>query len=80
MAQPRFPVAPVLTPERISLQMANWDQAATDDQFLYALFLAEDTNFKQKARAQPNDDRDPPLGSGWGVFVPNDVYMEELGK
>ncbi|KAL0565932.1 hypothetical protein V5O48_016083 [Marasmius crinis-equi] len=58
----------------------NWDQAATDDQFLYALFLAEDANFKQKARARPNDDRDPPLGPGWGVFVPNDVYMEELGK
>ncbi|KAL0571778.1 hypothetical protein V5O48_010190 [Marasmius crinis-equi] len=57
-----------------------WEKASAEDQFLYALFLAEDANFKQKARARPNDARDPPLGPGWGVFVPNDVYMEELGK
>ncbi|KAK1221816.1 hypothetical protein PQX77_015369 [Marasmius sp. AFHP31] len=59
---------------------SGWEKAAADDRFLYTLFLAEDANFKQKARSRPNDYRDPPLGPGWGAFVPNDVYMNEVRK
>ncbi|KAL0571201.1 hypothetical protein V5O48_010766 [Marasmius crinis-equi] len=57
-----------------------WQNAPKDDRFLYALFLSEDANFKQKARARPNDYRDPALGPGWGCFVPHDAYIEELKK
>ncbi|KAL0568415.1 hypothetical protein V5O48_013569 [Marasmius crinis-equi] len=57
-----------------------WENVPKDDRFLYALFLSEDANFKQKARARPNDSRDPALGPGWGCFVPNDAYQEELKK
>ncbi|KAL0060976.1 hypothetical protein AAF712_012207 [Marasmius tenuissimus] len=58
----------------------DWEMAPADEQYLHALFLAEDANFKQKARARPNDSRDPALGPGFGCFVPNDIYLEELGK
>ncbi|KAL0575107.1 hypothetical protein V5O48_006857 [Marasmius crinis-equi] len=57
-----------------------WQDVARDDRFLYALYLSEDANFKQKARARPNDSRDPALGPGFGCFVPPDVYMEEISK
>ncbi|KAL0567068.1 hypothetical protein V5O48_014920 [Marasmius crinis-equi] len=59
---------------------SNWQQAPAEDQFLYTLFLAEDANFKQKARARKNDSRDRNLSPGWGCFVPNDLYMTEVGK
>ncbi|KAL0069538.1 hypothetical protein AAF712_003196 [Marasmius tenuissimus] len=58
----------------------DWKSAPADKRFLYALFLSEDANFKQKARARPNDYRDPALGPGWGAFVPNGLYMEEVSK
>ncbi|KAK1223408.1 hypothetical protein PQX77_013717 [Marasmius sp. AFHP31] len=60
--------------------LSGWEKAAADDRFLYTLFVAEDANFKQKARSRPNDHRDPPLGPGWGAFVPNDIYMDEVRK
>ena len=43
--------------------------------WLYALFLAEDANFKQKAQLRSNVDKDPPLGPGWGTFVENKAYL-----
>ncbi|KAJ8076143.1 hypothetical protein PM082_022128 [Marasmius tenuissimus] len=58
----------------------NWQQAPADDRFLYTLFLSEDANFKQKARSRPNNRRDPALEPGWGSFVPNNIYMAEVGK
>ncbi|KAG7094297.1 hypothetical protein E1B28_007898 [Marasmius oreades] len=59
---------------------AGWDKVSADDQFLYALYLCKDANFGQKARARPNDDRDPSLSPGWGCFVLNDLYMAEVSK
>jgi KDZ transposase-like protein len=46
--------------------------------WLYSLFLAEDANFKQKARARSNIDKDPPLGPGWGTFVENEAYLQQI--
>jgi hypothetical protein len=46
--------------------------------WIYARYLAEDANFKQKARARQNDARDPSLGPGWATFVDNDKYMAHL--
>lgn len=42
--------------------------------------LAEDANFKQKARLRPKSSKDPPLGPGWATFVQNDAYLEHLVK
>jgi hypothetical protein len=44
--------------------------------WLYALLLAMDANFKQKARARPNDNRDIQLGAGWGCVVDSEEYSE----
>ncbi|KAL0062253.1 hypothetical protein AAF712_010883 [Marasmius tenuissimus] len=58
----------------------DWAKVPKEDSFLHALFLSQDANFKQKARARKNDHRDLALGDGWGTFVPNKEYMEELAK
>ncbi|KAL0563357.1 hypothetical protein V5O48_018711, partial [Marasmius crinis-equi] len=59
---------------------SGWKDVPRDDRFLYALFLSEDANFKQKARARPNDSRDPALSPGWGCFVSHDEYIVEVRK
>lgn len=46
--------------------------------WLYNLILAEDANFKQKARARSNINKDPPLGPGWGTFVENEAYLRHI--
>jgi hypothetical protein len=52
----------------------------THFRWLYSQFLAEDANFKQKARARSNISKDPPLGPGWGTFVENEAYLEYVSK
>ncbi|KAJ8489442.1 hypothetical protein ONZ45_g13579 [Pleurotus djamor] len=54
-----------------------WDQAADDKKWLYTLRLAIDANFclKNKDRQIKND---PPLGDGWGHWVPLGPYMEHV--
>jgi hypothetical protein len=46
--------------------------------WLYSLILAEDANFKQKARAQSNINKDSPLRPGWGTFVENEAYLKHI--
>ncbi|KAK7022721.1 hypothetical protein VNI00_016997 [Paramarasmius palmivorus] len=58
----------------------NWESTSPELSWLYALILSIDANFKQKARARANDSRDPALGPGWGCFVDNEEYMEEVRK
>ena len=48
----------------------------THFRWLYSCFLAEDANFKQKACACSNINKDPPLGPGWGTFVENEKYLQ----
>ncbi|KAK7030436.1 hypothetical protein VNI00_014007 [Paramarasmius palmivorus] len=57
-----------------------WENAPPEMKFLYALIISLDANFKQKARARPGDKTDPVLGPGFGCFVPNGPYMEEISK
>jgi len=59
------------------LNLYNWliFPLTTKPRWLYALFLAEDANFKQKAQLCSNVDKDPPLGPGWGTFVENKAYL-----
>jgi hypothetical protein len=48
--------------------------------WLYRLILAEDANFKQKARLRSDVAKDPPLGPGWGTFVENTAYIEYVAQ
>ena len=48
--------------------------------WLYALFLAEDANFKQKAQLRLDNQKDPPLGPGWGTFVENEPYLKYVSQ
>ncbi|KAK7045518.1 hypothetical protein VNI00_007350 [Paramarasmius palmivorus] len=57
-----------------------WEDAPKEMQFLYALLVSIDANFKQKARSRPGDKNDPVLGPGFGCFVPNEPYMEEINR
>jgi Kyakuja-Dileera-Zisupton transposase len=50
----------------------------TKIRWLYSQILAEDANFKQKARARSNITKDPPLGPGWGTFVENEAYIQHI--
>jgi hypothetical protein len=42
--------------------------------------VAEDANFKQKARLRAGDAKDPALGPGWATFVNNEKYFEHLAN
>ena len=53
-------------------------EVMTQNRWLYSLFLAEDANFKQKARARSDISKDPPLGPGWGTFVENEAYLHQI--
>jgi hypothetical protein len=46
--------------------------------WLYTAHLAEDANFKQKARARPNDKNDESLQPGQGAFVNNNKFTNHL--
>jgi hypothetical protein len=61
----------------VRIEYYDWLISFVTAQFrwLYALFLAEDANFKQKAQLRSNDTKDPPLGPGWGTFVENKAYL-----
>jgi hypothetical protein len=48
--------------------------------WLYTAHLAEDANFKQKARARPNDNEDESLQPGQGAFVNNSQFTQHLEK
>jgi hypothetical protein len=48
--------------------------------WLYSRIVAEDANFKQKARLRAGDAKDPALGPGWATFVNNEKYFDHLAK
>lgn len=45
--------------------------------WLYSLNLTIDANFRLKNKAR-GIDNDPPLGDGWGHWVPNDPYQKYI--
>ncbi|KAJ7059369.1 hypothetical protein C8F01DRAFT_1255069 [Mycena amicta] len=55
-----------------------WESCGPDDEFLYALMLALDANFRLKNRMRANERQDPSLGSGWSYFVDDEPYKEHL--
>ncbi|KAJ7061113.1 hypothetical protein C8F01DRAFT_987657 [Mycena amicta] len=55
-----------------------WDKVEPENEFLYSLMLALDTNFRLKNRIRANERPDPSLGSGLSYFVAVDAYKEHL--
>jgi len=56
----------------------NWKECPPQDRWLYSLIVAQDANFKQKARIRVNDNQDTPLGPGWATFVNDGDYQEHI--
>ena len=48
--------------------------------FLYALFLAIDTNFRLKRKDVSSEARDPGLSRGWAFFGEVTAYMAHLDE
>ncbi|KAJ7707970.1 hypothetical protein B0H14DRAFT_2646717 [Mycena olivaceomarginata] len=46
-----------------------WEDVPDDKQFLYALFLALDANFRLKRKDVSSEKKDPGLGNGWAFFL-----------
>ncbi|KAJ7256755.1 hypothetical protein C8J57DRAFT_1650145 [Mycena rebaudengoi] len=56
----------------------NWCEMAEEHQFLYALYLAMDANFRLKRKDVSSEKRDPGLGEGWAFFCELKEYMEHV--
>ncbi|KAJ7292455.1 hypothetical protein C8J57DRAFT_1042053 [Mycena rebaudengoi] len=57
-----------------------WDKLPPERQFLYALFLAIDANFRMKRKNVSSKEDDPGLGDGWAFYCKVEEYMEHLGQ
>ncbi|KIL56756.1 hypothetical protein M378DRAFT_57844, partial [Amanita muscaria Koide BX008] len=57
-----------------------WKNEPEDRQWLHALILAEDANFKQKARLRSGKTDHDALGPGWGTFVAHKPYLEYVSQ
>lgn len=58
----------------------NWESVDPAQAFLYALFLAQDSNFRKRNGMVSSDARDPTLGQGWAYFVNKPEYLEHVKK
>ncbi|KAJ7500537.1 hypothetical protein B0H11DRAFT_2225527 [Mycena galericulata] len=59
---------------------ANWKDEAEEKQFLYALFLAIDANFRLKRKDVSTEAKDPGLGDGYSFYCGVMRYMEHVAK
>ncbi|KAJ7025854.1 hypothetical protein C8F04DRAFT_967229 [Mycena alexandri] len=55
-----------------------WEDACSEDRFLYLLFLALDACFRLKRCLVSSELRDPGLGTGWAYFVEQEPYRAYL--
>ncbi|KAJ6529050.1 hypothetical protein DFH09DRAFT_1412508 [Mycena vulgaris] len=58
----------------------NWKDVPTEKGFLYALFLALDTNFRMQRKDVSSEKSDVDLGNGLAFFGEVVVYMDHLEK
>ncbi|KAF7367039.1 CxC2 domain-containing protein [Mycena sanguinolenta] len=58
----------------------DWRDAPDDKQFLYALFLALDANFRLKRKDVSSEEKDPGLGNGWAFYCEVEEYMRHVKK
>lgn len=57
-----------------------WEKVDANIAFKYALFLAQDANFRKRNGMVSSDARDPTLGQGWAYFVNKPEYIEHVKK
>ncbi|KAJ7459006.1 hypothetical protein FB451DRAFT_1097561 [Mycena latifolia] len=57
-----------------------WEDAPEEKQFLYALFLAMDANFRLKRKDVSTEEKDPGLGKGWAFFCDVEAYMKHVAE
>ncbi|KAJ6570826.1 hypothetical protein DFH09DRAFT_1362492 [Mycena vulgaris] len=55
-----------------------WKDVPEERQFLYALFLAMDANFRLKRKDVSTEEKDPGLGKGWAFFCEVKKYMTHV--
>ncbi|KAJ7449011.1 hypothetical protein FB451DRAFT_1102933, partial [Mycena latifolia] len=58
----------------------DFKDAPEEKQFLYALFLAIDANFRLKRKDVSTEDKDPGLGKGWAFYCEVKKYMAHVRK
>ncbi|KAK7013051.1 hypothetical protein R3P38DRAFT_2639870 [Favolaschia claudopus] len=58
----------------------DWMQAPEEKQFLYAVFLAIDANFRLRRKEVSSEQKDPGLGNGWAFYCDVVKYMEHVRK
>ncbi|KAJ7077653.1 hypothetical protein B0H15DRAFT_924930 [Mycena belliarum] len=56
----------------------DWMDWPEEKQFLFALFLAMDANFRLKRKDVSTEEKDPGLGHGWAFFCEVLAYMEHV--
>ncbi|KAJ6452171.1 hypothetical protein C8R47DRAFT_1083819 [Mycena vitilis] len=57
-----------------------WETAPANKQFLHALFLAIDANFRLKRKDVSSEEKDPGLGNGLAFYCEVGAYMEHVKK
>ncbi|KAJ7049774.1 hypothetical protein C8F01DRAFT_1264802 [Mycena amicta] len=65
-------------PDPVRNLPVGWDKVAPENEFLYALILALDANFRLKNRIRANERYDPALGDGLSYFVESSAYKQHL--
>ncbi|KAK7017285.1 hypothetical protein R3P38DRAFT_3320598 [Favolaschia claudopus] len=57
-----------------------WERASEEKQFLNALYLAIDANFRLKRKDVSTEEKDPGLGNGWAFVCDVKKYMAHVKK
>jgi hypothetical protein len=57
-----------------------WENVPEAQQWLFALFIGLDANFKLKRKKVSSEKADPSLSQGWGYFVNEENYKAFLGE
>ncbi|KAJ6480009.1 hypothetical protein C8R47DRAFT_983149 [Mycena vitilis] len=58
----------------------DWQDAPEEKQFLYALFLAMDANFRLKRKDVSTEEKDPGLGDGYLFYCKVQEYMKHVAE
>ncbi|KAJ7622438.1 hypothetical protein FB45DRAFT_1091417 [Roridomyces roridus] len=58
----------------------DWKSYPEEKQFLFALFLAMDANFRLKRKDVSTERKDPGLGDGWSFYCEVEKYMSHVAK
>ncbi|KAF7977625.1 hypothetical protein HWV62_3024 [Athelia sp. TMB] len=58
----------------------NWQNAPPSIQYLFALFLGNDANFRMVRKKVSSEAADPTLSEGWSYFCETTKYREHLAK